>query len=205
MWECYTSSTGKYLRNMDTTRSVMEYLKQLYETAPKIYLTMKCYHMETFYTTTTDSKGNTTTTTYTAPVVTYRETEEVDIVSWDDVSVHLTPREIHEYKLTKVKLTKIFTSDDNYTTQRNHLIARNRHRDVFFDVIVSYVIEGFQTHVMSFVDLKEKPPFVGWGYFVLAHLLFFPSLPYRIWISASTGKIQPVIHKAIQTTGSPPP
>jgi len=160
--------------------------------------------METYTTTSTDSNGNRTTTTHQRMVVTYRETEAVNIVSWQDLSVPLTSKDVAEYQMTKLKLTKTFTGDDNFIEQRNRLITRNRYRDVFYDLDVNLVIDGFKTHVMSFVDLEKTPPCANWGWFFFANLTFFPSLPYRIWISAITGKIEHTVYKAIQTTGSPP-
>jgi TMEM151 family len=204
LWESCGCSTGKYLSNMDTALSVLDYVNQLHENPPNVSMTMVCYHMETRTTTSTDSNGNVTTSTYQVQVVTYREREEVDIVSWQDVSMPLTSKDVEEYQLTKLKLTKTFTGDDNFTQQKNSLIARNRNRDVCYNLHVNLAIDGFKSHVLSFVDLEKKPPCATWGWFFIANLTFFPSLPYRIWISAITGKIQHEVHKAIQTTGSPP-
>lgn len=189
---------------MNTALSVVDYIKKLHETPPKVSLSMHCYHMETYTTTSTDSNGNMTVNTITVPVVTYRETEAVNVVSWQDISTPLSSKDIHEYQLTKLKLKQTCTGDDNLTQQRNRLIGRNRHRDALYNSYVDLEIDGFKTHVLSFVDLDKRPPCVSGGWFWVANLTFFPSLPYRIWISAITGKIDHEVHKAIQTTGSPP-
>ena len=202
--ESHGCSTGKYLRNMDTALSVLDYVNQLHRSPPKVSMTMACYHMITYTTTSTDAKGNVTTQTHQQKVVTYREREEVNIVAWQDISIPLTSKDVEEYQMTKLKLTKTYSGDDNFIEQYNRLIARNRNRDVFYESHVNLVIDGFKTHVLSFVDLEKKPACANWGCFILANLTFFPSLPYRIWISAITGKIEHEVHKAFQSTGSPP-
>ncbi|GAX17372.1 hypothetical protein FisN_UnNu083 [Fistulifera solaris] len=197
--EYFQSSSRRYLQNINTAQTTFEYLEALHLAAPTIALHIECYHNQTSTYTTTDSRGNSTIHTQTYPVVTYSETEVVPIVEWGNGSSPPTSTEIREYQLTKVKVSKTFDADDGYFRQRNAFINRNRYRDVHYRFDVIYVIPGFTDRVLCYVDLAHKPVMLNSLCLMMSHLFILPSLPYRIWMSAITGKIEANVHKWIRT------
>lgn len=159
--------------------------------------------METRVSTYIDGNGNVVTTTRTVPVVTYTESEDVDIVVWSDESFPLRKSQVSEYKVTKVKLSKTFEGDDNYNQQVMSLIERNKWRDVYYSLNVDYQIGGFEDRVLAFVDINEKPFLLDFWWCVVAHVALFFSCPYRFWMSAITGKVKTNVHKTIRTRYTP--
>lgn len=60
-------------------------------------------------------------------------------------------------------------------------------------------IDGYKNRVLAFVDLDKRPPLLNYGWCLGAHLTLFPSLPYRIWMSSITGKVDTTVHKLVWT------
>ena len=124
--------------------------------------------------------------------------------------------------MTKVKVKKTFAADAGYERQRDYFIAMNdldgtylastlghctcsdisRHSwffPVFYNFSVDLQIDGYNSHLLSYVDLAKKPKYLNMSWFVSASLTFFGALPYRFWVSSITGKIKPGVHKLIFT------
>ncbi|CAB9522805.1 transmembrane protein 151B [Seminavis robusta] len=200
--EFWFSSTGKYLKNIHSNEDLHQYLKRMYATAPTLSITIECYHYETRVVHYTDSNGNSCTRTETYPVVTYVETEPIHIQSWEDQSVPLDPKLI-QFEVTKVRMHKTYTGDANLAAKSEDLIRRNRYRDLYYNFRTNYGIEGFKERLLAFVDLSKKPSMLNYPACLISHLLIFPALPYRLWLSAITGKLDATIHKRVETGDSP--
>lgn len=197
--EFFFSSTHKYLRNLNTTESLIDYMNRLYSTAPTLSMTIECFHMETRQYTYRDSNGNTEIRTETYPVVTYEATETVNIIAWEDESQRLQHSDISKYQVTKVTIAKTFLGDADYEAQRSALVANNRHHDVSYNLRVCYNIVGYTDKMLSYVDLDEVPLFLNLFWCWVAHITIFLALPYRVWMSSVTGKIDTNVHKKLHT------
>lgn len=197
------SSTRKYLGNISTTESTMDYMRRLYQTPPTLSIHMSCFHTETRTRLVSyrDSSGNyqSRTETYTVTVTTWTGSEPVNLARWQDGSVRLQYEDIEEYQITKVKLSKSYQGDELFELQKSNFINRNKHRDVSHHYSVKYDIVGYKTHVLTFVDLNKKSEYLSHTWFVIAHVSILPALPYRIWVSSITGKVKPNVHKIFQT------
>lgn len=196
------SSSRRYLQNINTAQTTLEYLEALRVAAPTISLHIECYHNKTRVISTTDSRGNTSFHTQIYSVVTYSETEVVPIVEWGNASTFPTSTEIQQYQLTKVKVSKTFDADAGYFSRENAFINRNRNRDAHYTFHVIYNIPGFTDQVLCYVDRAHKPVMLNSFCLLMSHLFVLPSLPYRIWMSAISGKIETTVHKWIRTEES---
>lgn len=57
MIEFFCSSTAKYLRNINVTEDIMDFMQRLYRTSPTLTLRIECYHHEWRTVSYTDSEG----------------------------------------------------------------------------------------------------------------------------------------------------
>jgi len=206
-WVCaafyHNTRTSFILQTVSSLLSdIMDCLDRLYKTEPTLSIKIELYHYETRVVHYTDSNGNARTRNETYPVVTYTESEQVYITSWSDVSVPLEHDEVKEFEVTKVKVHKTFTADQNFVDQCEALIARNRWRDLYYNFYTFYEIDGYKSRVLAFVDLDKRPKYLSFKWCLGAHLTLYPSLPYRIWMSSITGKVDTTVHKNICTTRS---
>lgn len=181
---------------------ILDYMDRLYNTEPTLSIKIDLYHYETRVVYYTDSNGNHCSRTETYPVVTYSESEQVYITSWSDASVQLEHSEIKEFEFTKVKVHKTFTADQNFAEQCRNLVARNRYRDVYFTLSTFFEIDGHKKRVLAYVDLDNRPEHLSFKWCLGAHLTLFPALPYRVWMSSITGKVDTTVHKNICTARS---
>jgi len=181
---------------------ILDYMDRLYKTEPTLSIKIELYHYETRVVQYTDSNGNLCSRTETYPVVTYTESEEVYITSWSDASVPLEHSEIKKFEVTKVKVHKTFTADQNFVEQCENLVARNRWRDLYFNFYTFFEIDGHKSRVLAFVDLDKRPKHLSFKWCLGAHLTLFPALPYRVWMSSITGKVDTTVHKNICTARS---
>jgi len=74
--------------------------------------------------------------------------------------------------------------------------------DVYYNFYTFYEIEGYKNRVLAFVDLDKRPDYLSYKWCLSAHLTLFPSLPYRMWMSSITGKVDTTVHKMVWTTRS---
>eukprot|EP00977_Amphora_coffeiformis_P004157 scaffold846_cov168-Amphora_coffeaeformis.AAC.14 len=190
------SSTNQYLRKTESIPDALAFFDKLYRTKPTLSLSMECYHYRTV--TYEDSKGRKRTKR--EKVTTWRGTEHVTIVAWEDVTSHrLDQPRLSEYQLTKVRISKVFTADKNYERQKASFVNQNRHRDTHYNLFVNFNLKGFCPRLLTYVHYDGIPYLFGWDVVVLCHLLVIPALPYRIWLSSISGKQDTTIHKKLQT------
>ena len=200
--EPFSSATYSYLINIKTTENTLEYMDRLYLGAPHVEWHIQCYHYETTYRTVTerDSNGNETQRTESREVKvhTHSASGSLSYQSWTDTSVPLDRSEIIQYQMTKLELSKDFTSDAGYETQKNSFIRFND-RDTHHDFSEILSIPGFSSYVLTLQDITKKPWLAHWGWFLFSHAMVIFSLPYRLWLSSVTGKVETAVTKHIVT------
>lgn len=148
---------------------------------------------------TIDIGGSLSAQTEDKPIVTWTGEESVNIVSWNDESERVKSKEVYQHQFTKLKVNKTFLGDEAYEEQVRTFVNRNIYRDVSYNLIVTYEIPGYESHLLSYVDLEKKSMWLScsWGW--VATILWIPSLPYRVWLSSITGKLETTVHKVIKT------
>ncbi len=70
--------------------------------------------------------------------------------------------------MTKVKVHKTFTGDENFNNQCEAFIERNKWRDTFYNFYTFYEIEGYKNRVLAFVDLDKIPELLSYTYCLIA-------------------------------------
>ena len=100
--------------------------------------------------------------------------------------------------MTKLKLSKAFTSDSGYAEQKSSFISCND-LDTHYDFSEILIIPGFTTHVLTLPDIAQKPCLAHWGWFLLSQATVVFALPYRMWLSSVTGKVEAAVTKNIVT------
>lgn len=201
--EAAVSDTLAYLRNINTTETLLQYVARLRQAAPTVVWTIQCYHFETRtrVVSSTDAQGRSTTRTetYQERVNTHYARDTLKYARWQDVSRVLQEAEISEYKMTKVNLNKAWTGDAGCMSQKTTFIAVNN-RDVHYDFFEDLQIPGYTSRLLCLVHLDDRPFMAHWAWFLLFQFSIVGALPYRMWLSSITGKVHNTIHKDIQST-----
>mmetsp|Transcript_12371 Transcript_12371/g.14915 ORF Transcript_12371/g.14915 Transcript_12371/m.14915 type:complete len:316 (-) Transcript_12371:110-1057(-) len=201
--ETLCSNTFTYLRNINTSETLMELMDRLYKQKPNVTWSIQCYHYETRTREVTeqDSDGHThtRTETYEERVNTHSAQGMLKYVGWSDVSTPLNQANIEEYQMTKVSLKKEWIGDEGCNEQRSNFISSNN-RDTHYDFSENLCIEGFTPRVLSFVDIAERPCLADWRWFLISHATVVFALPYRMWFSSRTGKVRTKVVKKIVTS-----
>lgn len=197
------SNTFQYLRNINTTESVLSYVDRMHRTKPEVLWHIQCYHYETrtrrVHRTDSNGQSYTTTETYQERVNTHSASGALSYVRWEDISVPLNRDEIVTYRMTKVSMKKEWAGDAGCKAQRDDFIAANN-RDVYYDFSERLVIDGFRSRLLALVDIEKKPCFAHSCWYLLCHASVVFALPYRMWMSSTTGKVRNTISKQIWTT-----
>jgi len=114
--------------------------------------------------------------TYQERVVTFDETEAFSFTGWTDITE--LPVGLENYSLTRIEMKKEFHFADeptkNLFTNLSHAFqARNRHRDRYMDYEEEVVIDGFEDHVIAYVDPLKKEWWIitKWYWFFSALLM----------------------------------
>ena len=192
--------TYQYMRNMFDATTVEKLLKRIQAEKPVVKLSVACSHSET-----RGSGDNERTVT----VVTYRAVVPVIVLSSTDATVGMDEaiRDITGvYGMTKVKLTKSLVPDAAFEAKKRALYEANKHRDAKCTVTESLHIAGFERYILAYADGEgdeERPNrrrnWVSPHVYMLAHLLLYPALPYRMWLCSITGVVKLDIRKSIVT------
>jgi hypothetical protein len=76
-------------------------------------------------------------------------------------------------------------------TQRANFIQECRNHDDHYDFSETLNLEGYQPRFLGLTDLDKKPALAhSWGFYIAAHLLIIPAIPYDVmWLSSRTGKM----------------
>jgi hypothetical protein len=199
----FCSHTYQYLRNISSTESVLDYIDRMYRTKPTIHWFIQCYHME-MRTRVVSSPGPNGTRTYRVehyqvPVNTHSARGQLHITRWTDISVPIDRPTIKTYAMTKVSVQKSWIGDAGVEQQKNEFIQMN-HRDVLYNLTETMELPGFQEKMLGFVDLDNVPVLAHWKWYLASHLTVVFGLPYRMWFSSKSHKVETIIKKQIWTS-----
>lgn len=215
----FKSNTFRYLRNIKSTDDFLEYIQELYTTNPRLYWHIQCYHYETRkYTTYDGSSYNSTTNTTTHHYTKHKEevrknthcnSSYVTYNKCCDVSAKLGPEDFpDDNHPVKVRISKKWSDGDDYVgVDKNAFISRND-RDTHYDFWSTFEIpgerrQGHHEDHLVFRDPDERPFLIHWGWYVIFHLTVFLSLPYLMYISSLTEKIETLVLKELWMLESP--
>ncbi|KAK2951033.1 putative Transmembrane protein 151B [Blattamonas nauphoetae] len=185
----------KYLIHLDKKSTFIQTIKDLQNTAPRIWWTCECYHYETrvrYVTETyTDSNGQSHTRqrreTYQEKVITARGSANFRYKYFADDSGALNDA-VHLFDAIRVDFTKQYTFGDRltekrYYRQRERFLDTYRFLDVHFDHWDHYDLPGFKEHKMCLMDLKKKPCCMNACVYVIFILLTVPMF-HRLWLDS---------------------
>ncbi|XP_048576858.1 uncharacterized protein LOC5521493 [Nematostella vectensis] len=210
--ESLCSHERSYITNIMKDETAWDYIKRMQQVAPVINMVVECYHYETrtrvvYY---TDANGNqqSRTETYQEKVTTFIDTDTFDYGSWLDVSKNEMP-ELSSVELTRLKIDPVVEFGDvetaqSFDTQREEMIERNRHRDVYQDFSYSRDIPGLEKRISAYVNLTQRPFWIREMYYWLATFLCM-TWPYRWLFRAKTAKNYYDLKKKIYKSSTPPP
>lgn len=190
--ECFDSKLFHGLKQLQSQRSTLDYLENLYSAKPIVTMTIRCFHYETQ----THHSGD-AVHVHKVRIETLEREKVVRLEDWEDISDRLHSSDFPSV-VTQIELETYFFGDDTFQRRLEDFIWRYRDCDDHYETEVELDLEGgFQPYfIMSYT---RKPLLVTHVYYVVAHLLVLPSLPYRIWISSMTGKIEASIRKKVWT------
>jgi hypothetical protein len=204
------SHTFQYLRNINTTETVLAFMDRMYATKPTVTWSIQCYHYETRtrqvrYTVTyyvgnqqhTETRYR--TETYQERVNTHAASGALQYTRWEDVSVPLCRDEIIEYVLTKVSIKKTWIAGDTGAREQKEDFIRYNNRDEYYDFFEDFELHGFRSRFLGLTDLAKRPCLAHWFWYLVAHTLVVFALPYLMWMSSVTGKVRTTVLKKVYT------
>ena len=190
--ELCASPVSIYLRNKSSDNGMYEKMRIYFSTPPEVGFYCECYHYESRTVTSTDSEGNTTTTTVTERVVTYSEKLDFPYYSGRDVSglfyLNCDKGIVEKKKYLKLELfVEVNFADPiscmDYEYAKNIFIERNKYKDSYFDFNEIKNIPGMKK--LNLIKLGETESciancccFVLFTFLTLAEIykLYFNSL-----------------------------
>ncbi|XP_004209651.2 uncharacterized protein LOC101240568 [Hydra vulgaris] len=192
----------KYLDSTYDGDEIDSYLNMIYEKEPLIFIIIECYHYETRTRTITytDANGNlqSRVETYQEKVVSHTDALNFSFRTWRDVSDRSQVPSAHA-RVTRIKLTKIFTFRDEQTSKEfskveSNFIKENKNRDTHINYYTEINIHGFKERIMGVNS--NRPFWLNKVCFQLAHFLTL-SWPFRWLLNCSTQKVDHCIVKEI--------
>ena len=203
LWNVFRSSTFQYLRNIDTTGTVLDYMNQMYRTEPVISWFIQCYHHEKTRRIVSSPGPNGTTVYRTETsqkrINTHSAHGKLNFVRCVDISVPLDRESIEAFTMTKISIDKFWRGDQGAENQKNRFILFHR-RDAFYDFRETLELPGYRAKVLGFVDLENIPALAHWSWYVVSHLTVVFGVPYRMWFSSKSNKVHTTIGKQIFTS-----
>lgn len=202
--ECYRSSTRKFVGNLKTTESVVDYVNRLRSYPCYLGFNVRCWHNETRsrVVTNRDANGNTYTTveTYTVQVTTFTDSIPFNYTTCVDSSSAL-PSWLYSHEAVKIENSKMYILGDNFTSKRFNEIKLaayedNKFRDVHCIVEVNMRIRDFESHILSVVDRQKKSMILNSGCFWLLSFVLL-SWPYRVWLEYYAVKLKYTFKKTV--------
>ena len=187
----FCSPTFYYLLHKKNDIKLVDKMKQLFNTPPKIKFVVECYHYETRTYTTTDSKGNTTTRTQTVRVVTRVDSKFFDYYSSRDVSglfrLNYDESAIANKFYVKLELlANIEFADavtyDDYIREKDEIYQRNVGFDTYTDIFVYNIVEGLTSY--NLINITDNNP-CGMSVFWYIIFIFMGIVQlYKIYINS---------------------
>ncbi|EGG20111.1 hypothetical protein DFA_07229 [Cavenderia fasciculata] len=195
------------LRGMSSIGYLVPYVESLCATKPDIFVESESYHWERRTRSVTRRvNGRTTTETesYEEKVVSHRESNQMFVSDWMDVSPLLDSTVTQQ--LLQVFFTKEFTHMDDQSLQclesvKSDMTRRNKPRDTHFELVVHHRINQFQENKLFCLDESRIPWFANsfWWAIVNITFLWFPwEVAYRRILAIS----QYDILKHVRVTGT---
>ena len=187
----------EYLKNFSQDGTAWECIQNLHLIPLKIYMTVKCYHLEC------DGEY-----VYYHKIETFKEKEEFSYGSWIDVS-ETEPQAVHSLKaaVVQIKINPAILFGDQETFEEykrlaTAMINRNLHRDKYIDFSLRIEIPDMKKRFLGYVDLRVRPFWMRPLFFWIATLLWM-AWPYRWLFRAKTGKIHYTLKKKIYKSATP--
>ncbi len=160
----FRSNTFQYLRNINTTETVLGYMYRMYRTESVVRWFIQCYHFETRYRQVASPGPNGSTVyrteTFQERVNTHSAHGHLRFLRWADVSIPLNRDMIETFAMTKISVKKCWAGDEGAMQQKLNFILVNR-RDVFYDFLETLELDGYRPRLLGFVDLENWPAGVG--------------------------------------------
>jgi hypothetical protein len=167
---------------------------------------MTCYHLVTHTSTQNVMMAASggyppQSSTYQVRVDSHIANETLNISSWDDRSNRAEVSNIAEYKMVVMDLRYLFQfDDDGYEIQKANFINAHKGLDLHYEFTELQTIEEFRGTALCVKDTNAIPFILSYRWYLLADLTFVMSLPFRMWLSASSGKSKHTIIKHIKCT-----
>jgi len=190
--ETCCSGTRQYLSEISTPTGVHNHIQRVRSNYPILSFHVECYHYETITTSSTDSNGQTTTSSRTEKRVTYRETQHFAYDCWDDISGELLGVGAI-YRLTRIRYHKTHVFADENTcraweAEAQAIQNRNRHRDTHMSFWHSMEIQDYTPRMLAITGAMEDAPMcLGLGWYVVWSLVMF-GYCYRSWFHCISTK-----------------
>ena len=159
------SPTFDYLIHKRSDVKLVDKMKQLFYSHPRIQFVCECYHYETKYITTYDSKGNSSTTTERRRVVTRYDTRQFYFYSSRDVSglfrLNYDESSVKDKFYVKLELSKrIDFADDitysDYKKEKDDFFNLNKDYDDYINFFTEEEIDGFTSY--NLINITENNP-----------------------------------------------
>ena len=197
-----------FVSSISTESEQLRYIDSVLRAPPEILWKVENYHYETRIETTWVN-GTAHTTSHQERVRTSSFHGQLRIDSWTDHSHEfqdLSGVDLQRYAMTKIRLKAHFDIVDReeYHAQMSHF--RNSHRfDRLQDFTETRCILGFKesTMVCSGPQSAMASIMATASVFWFCHLVLPLAFPYRMWLSANSGKIEATISKQIRCSRPP--
>lgn len=200
--ECYRSTTRRCL-SVVKNESAMTFIDSIRKQKPVILFKATGWHYEKKQRSIPyrDARGKLRERieSYQERVVTFDETEAFSFTEWTDITE--LPERFENYSLTRMEMKKEFHFADESTKNLFKNLscafqARNRHRERYMDYEEVVVIDGFEDHVIAYVDpLKKEWWIVTKWYWIFSSLLM--SSVFRWMIAKRTRQFSVTISKQV--------
>ena len=199
LFEGFRCNTLAFVSSISTESEQLGYIDELIRAPPEILWEVENYHYETRHRT-TYVNGTAHTEHYKERVRTSCFHGQLRIDSWSDRSHEfqdLSGLDLKKYAMTKIRLNSHFDieNQEEYHAQMSHF--RRSHRfDLWQDFTETRRILGFKGSTM--VCSGPQSAMASASVFWFCHLVLPLALPYRMWLSANSGKIEATIRKQIR-------
>lgn len=191
------SAQYKAMANMRSVTGSATFMQQLRQTGPVLYLHVRCWHIEHYTTSYTDSDGHRHTEHHTREVTTYSSSHFVPIPFWRDDTppLFLPPGRL----LIHVKIRKLILWQHNSEAVIAQMLRRlyllNCWRDVHCDVWQEQRIPGLTPENMVLNGDSSQLPACVKTYTRVLYAVFWSAITYSYEVSALASVVRQVVIK----------
>ena len=200
------SAKGEFLINKNSKEGIKETFRKYYQASPSIVFYGRSYHIETVYTTTTNSDGKEEYDETQVEETTSTETYNLPYYSARDVSglFHLNCKKDNVQKKCYIKLElneEIDFADtisySDYENEKNNFNGRNKPKDELYSFTETRSIPGLVKH--NLINIGDSDPcIVNHCVFLLSILLTLAEF-YKSYVNSLCIKQKYTIRKIIST------